>query len=62
MDGLKSFAVEKRRARELRWMGNTAAVLSLEQIQRSKRSVGRPKDKVHIAYIESALALMRRKK
>jgi hypothetical protein len=62
MGGLKAFALEKRRAHKLRWMGHTVAVLSLEQLQRSKKSVGRPKDKVHLAYIQSALALKRRKK
>jgi hypothetical protein len=62
MGGLKAFALEKKRARRLRWMGHTVAVLSLEQLQRSKKSVGRPKDKVHLAYIRSALALRRRKK
>jgi len=60
--GLKSFALEKKRARKLRWMGQTVAVLSLEQLQRSKKSVGRPKDKVHLVYIENALALKRRNK
>jgi hypothetical protein len=62
MGGLKSFAVEKKRARRLRWMGHNVAVLSLEQLRRSKTSVGRPKDKVHLAYIRSALALKWRKK
>ena len=60
--GLKSFVVEKRRARRVRWLGQSVAVLSLEQLRRSKKSVGRPKDKVHLVYIQSALALQRRKK
>jgi len=60
--GLKSFAQEKWRARKLRWLGQTVTVLSLEQLKRSKESVGRPKDKVHLAYIRSALALKRRRK
>jgi len=62
MGGLKAFAVEKKRARRLRWLGQAVWVLSLQQLQRSKKSVGRPKDKVHLAYIQSALALQRRKK
>ncbi len=62
LGGLKSFAVEKKRARKLRWLGNTVPVLSLEQIAQSKRSVGRPKDKAHLAYIESALALKQKKR
>ena len=62
LGGLKSFALEKKRCRRLRWLGQTVAVLSLQQLQRSKRSVGRPKDKVHLAYIQNALSLNRRKK
>ena len=62
LGGLKSFALEKRRARKLQWMGQLVSVLSLEQLKQSKESVGRPKDKVHLAYIQSALALKRRKK
>jgi hypothetical protein len=62
MGGLKSFTLERKRARRLRWLGQFVAVLSLEQLQRSKKSLGRAKDKVHLAYIQSALALQRRKK
>ena len=61
LGGLGAFATEKKRSRKLRWMGGTVGVLSLSQILRSKKSVGRPKDKVHIAYIESALSLKHRK-
>jgi hypothetical protein len=60
--GLKSFAREKKRARRLRWMGRFISVLSLEQLLRSKKSVARPKDLAHVTYIQSALALNRRKK
>jgi hypothetical protein len=60
--GLKSFAFERKRARRLRWMGHVVTVLSLEQLRRAKKSVGRPKDKVHLEYIQSALALKRRNK
>lgn len=62
LGGLKNFALEKKRARKVRWLGQTVGVLSLEQLQRSKRSVGRPKDKVHLAYIQAALSLKRRRK
>jgi hypothetical protein len=62
LGGLKSFAVERKRARRLRWIGNPVGVLSLEQIQRSKRAVDRPKDRVHLAYIKNALALRRRRR
>jgi hypothetical protein len=43
-------------------MGHVVTVLSLEQLRRAKKSVGRPKDKVHLEYIQSALALKRRNK
>ncbi len=59
--GLKSFASEAKHARKLRWMGRLVGVLSLEQLRRSKEAVGRPKDKAHLVYIESALKMKRGK-
>jgi len=58
--GLKSFRQEKRRARRLRWLGVWVSVLSLEQIQRSKTALQRPKDKAHLIYLDQALKLRRR--
>jgi hypothetical protein len=59
--GLKGFAAERRQARRLRWLGEPVPVLSLQQIERSKKAVGRPKDKVHLAYIHEAMKLRRAK-
>ena len=42
------------------WFESFLHVLSLEQLLRSKRSVGRPKDKVHLVYIQDALALRKK--
>ena len=55
--GLKSFAQEMKHARKINWFGRIVPVLSLEQIQKSKRAVGRPKDKVHLFYLEQALKM-----
>ena len=58
--GLRSFRAEERRARKLRWMGTTVAVLPLERIYASKKFVGRPKDLAHLPLLEQTIKLRRR--
>lgn len=61
VDGLKSFAVELRKARKLRFHGQTVPVMPLESIRRSKAAVMRPKDSSHIHSIDETLRLLRAK-
>ncbi len=55
LDGLASFAIERRGAVELDWMGQMVAVLPLASIIKSKRAVARPKDIAHLPLLEKAL-------
>jgi hypothetical protein len=58
--GLRSFAAEYQRAKWISWLGFRIAVLPLQRILVSKRSVGRPKDIAHLPLIEQTLNLTRR--
>jgi len=60
VDGLRTFDEEFRRARRLKWLGTTVAVLSLARILLSKRTVGRPKDLAHLPLLEQTIKLRRR--
>ena len=58
--GLNSFESEYRKARKLKWMGRSVAVLPLERIYASKKCVGRPKDLAHLPLLEQTMKLQRR--
>ena len=58
--GLKSFSAEIKRAKRLSWLGTKVHVLSLRQIYRSKKFVGRPKDIAQLPMIEQTIKLQRR--
>jgi hypothetical protein len=58
--GLRSFSVEAKRAKRLRWLGTTVWVLPLERIYASKRFVGRPKDIAHLPLLAQTIRLKRR--
>ena len=60
VDGLFSFDREFRRARRLKWLGTTVAVLPLARILRSKKVVGRPKDIAHVPLLEQTILLRKR--
>jgi hypothetical protein len=60
VDGLRGFAGEFRRARRLKWLGTTVAVLPLARILRSKTVVGRPKDLAHLPLLKQTIKLRRR--
>lgn len=60
VDGLRSFGYEFKRAKRLRWLGATVAVLPLPRIYRSKQTVGRPKDIAHLPLIAQTMALKKR--
>jgi hypothetical protein len=60
VDGLFSFDREFRRARRLKWLGTTVAVLPLKRIFRSKKVVGRPKDLAHLPLLEQTIKLRKR--
>jgi hypothetical protein len=60
VDGLLSFAREYRRARRIKWLGTTVAVLPLARILRSKKMVGRPKDLAHLPLLEQTINLRKR--
>jgi len=57
VDGLRSFAAEYRRALRIQWLSFEVAVLPLDRIYRSKRSVGRPKDLAHLPLIKQVLQI-----
>jgi hypothetical protein len=58
--GLKSFADELSKARRLKFHGMTIPVMPLESIRKSKAAAKRPKDEVHIFYIDQMLRLKRK--
>ena len=60
VDGLRGFSYEFKRAKRLRWLGATVAVLPLPRIYRSKQTVGRPKDIAHLPLIAQTMALKKR--
>jgi hypothetical protein len=57
VDGLLGFDQEFRRARRMKWLGTTVAVLPLARILRSKKAVGRPKDLAHLPLLEQTIRL-----
>jgi len=60
VSGLQSFAAELSTARRLNFHGMTIPVMPLESIRRSKVAAKRPKDEVHIFYIDQTLRLKRK--
>ena len=62
IDGLGNFEVESHSAIELDWLGMKVAVVPLESIIKSKRSIGRPKDIAHLPLLEQTLEARRRLK
>ncbi len=59
IDGLGNFTAEARFAIEMEWLGMKVAVLPLESIIKSKRSINRPKDVAHLPLLEQALQTRR---
>jgi len=59
MHGLASFAEEKRHALTITLDTVTVAVLSLEQIIKSKKAIKRPKDKLVLPVLKDALIAIR---
>jgi hypothetical protein len=57
--GLRSFEYEYQRAKRVRWLQTTVAVLPLERIYASKKCVGRPKDLAHLPLLEQTMKLQR---
>ena len=57
--GLRSFEYEYQRAKRVRWLQTTVAVLPLERIYASKKYVGRPKDLAHLPLLEQTMKLQR---
>jgi hypothetical protein len=62
VDGLFSFDREFKRARRLKWLGTTVAVLPLERILASKKAVGRPKDLAHLPLLEQTILLTKQQR
>lgn len=60
MHGLEDFDSEWPRARDVRIGSLKVRVLSIEQIIRSKRALGRPKDKLALRVLADSLATQRR--
>ena len=57
--GLRGFEYEYQRAKKVRWLRTTVAVLPLERIYASKKCVGRPKDLAHLPLLEQTMKLQR---
>ena len=55
VDGLKSFAAERKKALQIKWLGTTVNVLPLERIIRSKEVVHREKDVAHLPLLKQKL-------
>ena len=53
--GLGGFMTELRKARRLKFHGLAIAVMPLDSIRKSKAALMRPKDSVHIHYINETL-------
>jgi len=60
IDGLRSFGYEYRRARRLRWNGETVAVLPLKRVYESKKAAGRPKDLAVLPILKRTIDLKSR--
>jgi hypothetical protein len=60
VDGLKSFDIEWKRSRRLKWFGTIVHVLPLERIIQSKEKVRRPKDLAHLPLLKQVLKLTRK--
>jgi hypothetical protein len=56
VDGLRSFAVEYKCARELEWLGLSVRVLPIERVYASKKFISRPKDIAHLPLLEGSHA------
>ena len=59
--GLRSFATEYKNAGNAKLDGETVKVLPLERILKSKKTILRDKDKVHIPLIEQVIAAKKAK-
>jgi hypothetical protein len=59
VSGVRSFDYEYQRAKRVRWLQTTVAVLPLERIYASKKYVGRPKDLAHLPLLEQTMKLQR---
>lgn len=57
--GVGSFDQEWRRARRIRWLGMSVAVMPLSSIIRSKRAVAREKDIAHLPLLQRTVRLSR---
>jgi len=53
--GLQKFANELRKARKLSFHGLVIPLMPLELIRKSKAAIMRPKDELHIRYIDETL-------
>jgi hypothetical protein len=60
VDGLGSFASEKKKAVHLKWLGTEVDVLPLRSIIKSKQAVARPKDLAHLPLLRQTLRLKRK--
>ena len=59
MHGLRSFQYEYQRAKRVRWLQTSVAVLPLERIYASKKFVGRPKDLAHLPLLKQTMRMKR---
>ena len=60
MTGLRSFAKEYARAREILWNGLTIRVLPLARICKSKQAAGREKDLAHLPLLRRVMRAHKR--
>ena len=58
--GLRGFNYEYQRAKRIKWLQTTVAVLPLERIYASKKFVGRPKDLAHLPLLKRTMELQHR--
>lgn len=58
--GLKTFAAEFRKAKQMSFQGLKVPVMPLESIRKSKAATMRPKDEAHIHYIDETLRLRKK--
>jgi hypothetical protein len=61
VDGIGKFAEVIGQSPRLSWNGMEVPVLSLDNILKSKRFVGRPKDLAHIPLLEQTLRIRKRR-
>jgi hypothetical protein len=60
MTGLKNFAAEYERAKEMLWNGLLIRVLPLERIYQSKKASARDKDMAHLPLLASVMRAKKR--